>query len=33
VDPADAVGDRQDGPDLGQVGAGGVKPFDPALED
>ena len=33
VDTADAVGHRQHGSDLGEVGAGGVEAFDPALED
>ena len=33
VDAADAVGDGQHGPDLGQVRARGVEAFDPALQD
>ena len=33
VDAADAVGDRQHGPDLGEIGARGVEALDPALED
>ena len=33
MNAADAVRDRQHGPDLGQVGARGVEAFDPALQD
>ena len=33
VDAADAVGDRQDGADLGQVRLRAVEALDPALED
>ena len=33
VDARDAVGDRQHGADLGELGAAGVEPLDAALED
>ena len=33
VDARDAVGDRQDGADLGQLGLAGVEALDAALED
>ena len=33
VDPGDAVGDREHGPDLGEVGARRVEALDSALED
>ena len=33
VDAGDAVGDRQDGADLGEVGLAGVEALDAALED
>ena len=33
VDAGDAVGDREHGPDLGQVGGVGLESFDPRSED